>query len=165
MVKTKVAASTWGTEFTAWRLDPAPLGQGWHPRWWGRIPRGYCRQGLRRPRWMPKPSAVVIDSLDVWQCYASDRVSSGSVWLGWRGWPTELCGCCMQPMRQCPSKRASRGWQDSGDGSAGWQGVWLLGPAFVLEGSWAKALATATPVGTASLFVASCFSSNTVIQG
>ena len=68
----------------------------------------------------------------------------------------QLCGCCVQPARRCPSEGASVGRRDSGVSGVGWQGVWLRDSAFVLEGSWAKALATATPLGVVSLLGASC---------
>jgi len=57
------------------------------------------------------------------------------------------------------------GRRDSDDGGVGWQGVRLRDPAFVLEGSWAKALATATPLGAASLLGASCFPSSMSSKG
>ena len=51
------------------------------------------------------------------------------------------------------------GRRDSDDGGVGWQGVRLREPAFMLEGSWAQALATVTSLGAASLLGASCFPS------
>ena len=57
------------------------------------------------------------------------------------------------------------GRRDSDDGGEGWQGVRLRDPAFVLEGSWAKTLATATPLGVASLLGASYFPSSMSSKG
>ena len=101
---------------------------------------------------------MVNGGLDVRRCDMSGGVRSGPAWPGRREWrPTQLCGYCVQPVRRCPSEGASVGRRDSDDGGVGWRGVRLRDPAFVLEVSWAKALATATPLGAASLLGASCF--------
>ena len=76
----------------------------------------------------------------------------------------QLCGSACSRHVDAPLKGLP--W---GGGTAtmaeGWQGVRLRDPSSVLEGSWAKALATATPLGAASLFGTSCFPSSMSSKG
>jgi hypothetical protein len=60
---------------------------------------------------------------------------------------TQLCGCCVQPVHQCPCGEASVGRQGSYDGGSGTLGVRHHGSTFVLGESWAKDLMTVMPVG------------------
>jgi len=85
---------------------------------------------------------------------------------GRRAWrSTLLCGCRVQPARRCPRMRPPWGGGTAAFEGVGRRGVRLLGSTLALVGSWAKALAPATPLAPLSLLGASCIPPSVDVHG
>jgi hypothetical protein len=119
------------------RAGAAPAMVGHAPRGcsrWSAATAAGAGANVGGQRW-PRRAAVLRE-----RWWSKVRLYDLPRWRGWR--PTQLCGCCRQPARRCPSDGASMGRQDNSKDGAGcwWAGVRLLGPTFVLEGSSGESL-------------------------